>query len=212
MFRGKFLVILLVFLGPALNFGCAGADLRDNQDFVDLHKQVERTELDHSAQLASLRHDVMELQVKTGVSKTSPNAAAKAGGGLAVVSAQMEILYRQGRDLYLKNDFEGAAKVFRQMLSQSPRDKLAPNARYWLGECHYSRRQFREAIAEFEQVVRDYPASEKAPDATLKIAYSLHLLGDGAGAMENLRTLLNKYPTSHAATMVKKGQTLFRNP
>ena len=46
----------------------------------------------------------------------------------------------------------------------------------------------------------------------LKLAYSHHMLKNGAAATAQLRTLIQKYPKSRAASMVKKGQTLFRYP
>ena len=52
--------------------------------------------------------------------------------------------------------------IFSKIVAGAPRNALAPNARYWLGECHYSQKRFQEAIAEFEKVVQDYPDSHKA--------------------------------------------------
>jgi len=102
--------------------------------------------------------------------------------------------------------------LFERLAAGAPRHKLAPNARYWLAECHYSRGRFQEAVTQFEKVIQDYPASDKAPDAMLKLAYSYHMLQDGHKAMTHLRNLLQRYPKSRAAEMVRKGQTVFPYP
>lgn len=203
---------------------CA-TDLKENPDFNSLNKKVDRLEFITLPELESLRKDVIELQFKTGVAIVRPfGSPGTTGAGRPVplvappvplsaappLSSSMESLYYQGLEIFNRRDYEQAARIFRQILEQAPRDPLAPNARYWLGECYYNRRLFQEAIAEYDLVVRDYPASAKAPDAVLKTAYANHLLGNTEAAMVQLRNLLTRYPNSNAANMVLKGQTLFR--
>jgi tol-pal system protein YbgF len=95
------------------------------------------------------------------------------------------------------------------MLAQNPGGSLAPNARYWLGECHYASGRYDEAAAEFQRCADDYPESDKAPDALLKLSYSYDRLGDGPRAMGVMDRLLTRYPGSHAAGMVKSGEGRF---
>jgi tol-pal system protein YbgF len=95
------------------------------------------------------------------------------------------------------------------MLADWPQGRLAPNARYWLGECHYAQGDFREAFMEFRQGINDYPSSAKAPDYLLKMAYCQSRLGDGPGAMESMRLLLDRYPESDSARMVQSGRSSF---
>ena len=118
-------------------------------------------------------------------------------------------LYREARGKLLKKNYEGAADLFQRIARDAPQASLAPNAVYWLAECYYSRRYMREAIAEFERLTRLYPMSPKAPDAYLKLAYSYSILGDGNTAMIYVRNLLDRYPSSRAAGMVRNRKTKF---
>ncbi|MDR1873150.1 MAG: tol-pal system protein YbgF [Deltaproteobacteria bacterium] len=105
--------------------------------------------------------------------------------------------------------YSQAAAAFEAMLAENPAGSLAPNARYWLGECYYAQGDFTRALVEFSQGFRDYPTSNKAPDYLLKMSYSQSRLGDGPGAMESMRVLLERYPESNSARLVKSGRTRF---
>jgi tol-pal system protein YbgF len=98
------------------------------------------------------------------------------------------------------------------MLSDFPGGGLAPNARYWLGECRYAVGDYQGALAEFARGFADYPDSNKAPDCLLKMSYSQSRLGDGPAAMESLRLLLTRYPDSPSAGLIRNGRARFSGP
>ncbi|MDR2140797.1 MAG: tol-pal system protein YbgF [Deltaproteobacteria bacterium] len=105
--------------------------------------------------------------------------------------------------------YSEAAATFEAMLAENPQGPLAPNARYWLGECHYARGDYSQALSQFQMGFQQYPTSNKAPDYLLKMSYSQSRLGDGPGAMESMRVLLERFPESNSARMVKSGRTRF---
>ncbi len=105
--------------------------------------------------------------------------------------------------------YDQAGAVFNEMLYQYPNGKLAPNARYWLGECHYASGRYSQAATEFQRCADDYPRSDKAPDALLKLSYSYDRLGDGPRAMAVMDQLLTRYPGSSAAGLIKSGRGRF---
>lgn len=169
----------------------------------------------------ALRQQVEALRARTGmaessstgVSPVSPSNAIPAPAPIKTrnfISPRVEELYNQGRSMLLRRDIEGAARIFRLILTESPEDKLAPNARYWLAECYYTRDDYKQAIEEFKKVMANYPTSQKASDATLKLAYCYHNLKDGPSAMIYLQYLIKHYPNSRAAKSVKTGQTIFK--
>lgn len=132
---------------------------------------------------------------QTPLSPMAPATTANAVNS----SSQSEILYDQGREEYRLGKYESAVKIFTTMLTQAPNDKLAPNARFWLGECYYSTGNFREAIAEYQQMVKEHPNSLKAPEAILKMSYAYRFVGEPQMAKLCLNTLQAKYPKSEAA-------------
>lgn len=96
-----------------------------------------------------------------------------------------------------------ALGLFRDFLQAHPEHALAPNAGYWLGECHYTLKDFDAAIAAFKDVVAQYPAHDKAAAAMLKAGYSYALLGDTANARFYLEALLRDYPASRPAPLAR---------
>jgi tol-pal system protein YbgF len=148
-----------------------------------------------------------------GVGAVNPAFAAAFGpppterGGRA--SASERSRYNRARSLLKQKKWAQAATAFSEMLRDFPGGKLAPNARYWLGECRYAVGDWQGAFLEFRQGYHDYPTSNKAPDCLLKMSYCQSLLGDGPGAMETLRVLLANYPDSDSAKLIASGRGRF---
>jgi tol-pal system protein YbgF len=139
-----------------------------------------------------------------------PAAGVSAGPSKATASERTR--YNRARSLLKSKKYAQAANAFSEMLRDFPQGSLAPNARYWLGECRYAAGDFQGALAEFRQGFIDYPNSLKGPDYLLKISYCQSRLGDGPGAMENIRRLLASYPESDSAKLVRSGRTHFPVP
>ena len=118
--------------------------------------------------------------------------------------------YQRGQSLLKQKKYDQAAAVFSQMLVDYPSGRLAPNAAYWLGECHYASGRFSEAAAAFQNTADQYPDSAKAPDAMMKLSCSHDRLGDNARAMAVMDILLARYPASNAAKMYYNGEGCFR--
>lgn len=97
-----------------------------------------------------------------------------------------------------------AENAFQQFIARHPNSKLTPNAAYWMGAAQFSQREYKQAIATQQKLVKQYPDHEKAPDALLNIANSQIQLADVDGARQTLKTLIAKYPGSRAAELGKK--------
>lgn len=77
---------------------------------------------------------------------------------------------------------DGARQGFAEFLVQHPHSDLAPNARFWLGESYYGKKDYSRAIDAYDQVQLNHPASEKVPAALLKKGYAYLALKDiGSG-------------------------------
>ncbi len=77
----------------------------------------------------------------------------------------------------LRKEYEQAEMGFRQFLQSYPRDRLATDATYWLGESYLQRKRYREAAEQFLKVSSDAPKSSKAPDSLLRLGIALNGLG-----------------------------------
>ena len=115
---------------------------------------------------------------------------ASAGGGNA------KQLYETAYGYLLQQNYASAQAGFTDFLKTYPRDPLAPNALYWLGESHYVQRNYADAAEAFDLVVYSYSSSNKAADAQLKRGMSLAQLGKKQDACTAFRELPTKFPTA----------------
>jgi tol-pal system protein YbgF len=90
----------------------------------------------------------------------------------------------------------------RQFLQSHPRDRLVPDAIYWLGESYLQRSRPREAAEQFLKVSTEHARSNKAPDAMLKLGIALNALGARDQACATFAELGRKYPE---AASVRQG-------
>ena len=103
----------------------------------------------------------------------------------------------------LQKQYEQAEVSLRQFLQSHPRDRLAPDATYWLGESYLARNRPREAAEQFLKVTTEYARSAKAPDAMLKLGVTLNALGARDQACATFAELERKFP--QAAPNVRQG-------
>ena len=94
----------------------------------------------------------------------------------------------------LQRQYEQAEMGLRQFLQSHPRDRLVPDAVYWLGETYLQRNRPREAAEQFLKVSTEHARAAKAPDAMLKLGISLNALGAREQACATFAELGRKYP------------------
>ena len=104
---------------------------------------------------------------------------------------------------YFQNDFAGAAQEFSAFASANPGHKLVPNALYWLGECHYSKKDFPAAILAFKNVTTQYPRHSKAAASLLKLGMAYSWMGDKENARFYWQILLEDFPKSAPAGIAR---------
>src|SRR5207249_5802624 len=111
--------------------------------------------------------------------------------------------YMEGYAQFNSGDFTSAERSFQAFLSGAPDSDLADDAQYWIGECFFSRKDFRRAILEFRKVIDQYPFGNRVPHAFLKLGLSYLALGDRERASENLETVVQAFPKSDVATVAR---------
>jgi tol-pal system protein YbgF len=140
----------------------------------------------------------------------SESMAPPGGGGqFAAADPQAEgagnpkQLYETAYGYLLQQDYASAQAGFRDFLKSFPKDALAPNALYWLGESHYVQKNYSDAAEAFDLVVTAYANSSKAPDAQLKRGMALAQLGKRQDACASLGGLASKFPSAPANLKAK---------
>lgn len=127
---------------------------------------------------------------------SEPAAAPALGEGLdPLPEGTPEERYRYATDLLSKQNFNEAERALTAFLKEHPKDKLAGNAKYWLGETYYVRGRYTDAAVAFAEGYETYPDSSKAPDNLLKLGKSLAALdqkSDACGIFAELRKRYSK--------------------
>lgn len=132
-----------------------------------------------------------------------PRAMLPSGRGEADHEPQQ--LYEQAYGYLLQKDYRSAEAGFEDFLRRHPNHQLAGNAQYWLGESFYVRGQYRAAAGAFLKGYQTYSRSPKAPETLLKLAMSLHRLGQKDAACSSFNELGTKYPNppAHVRSMAQ---------
>jgi tol-pal system protein YbgF len=130
---------------------------------------------------------------------TAPAAAVAAAAPMVVGSDQEN--YQAAFDLLRNSRYEQAAAAFTQFLGAFPSSPLADNAQYWLAETFYVRREFEQALPEFQKVIDDFPESAKIPDAWLKIGFCQDELKRPEAARAALLQVTREFPDTTAARL-----------
>jgi tol-pal system protein YbgF len=171
-------------------------ELRSLRGQVEVQtNEIERLKARQRDLLADIDRRVSELE-RRGPAGTPAVSAAPAA---PVVTLQEQKDYDTAFSLMKQGQYDRAAKGFRDFLTNYPQSTLRDNARYWLGEAYYVKRDFRKALAEFTRLMSDQPGNPKAPDVMLKIGYSHYELGEWARARENLNQVIARYSGQPAA-------------
>jgi tol-pal system protein YbgF len=119
-------------------------------------------------------------------------------------SAEAKRVYQAALGDYQRGKFDLAVQGFRTYLEQAPRGDVADTAQYYLAESLYSAKDYRNAIGEFERLVREYSQSPQVPSALLKTGYAYFEIKDGVQGRQALRTLIDKYPFSREAKLAEE--------
>lgn len=137
-----------------------------------------------------------------------PEKAAKPVAETATVrdaeTNTSDSVYNKGLAAYKANNYKEAYNLFSSYLEKNRTSPLAPNARFWLGECLFQQKEFELSILEYQKVIADYPKSNKAPAALYKQGQAFEKLSEKETAKIIYNKLLSDYPKSEQVEMAQK--------
>lgn len=107
-------------------------------------------------------------------------------------------MYESALAQFRSGEFAGAQTAFSDFLKRYPQTGYQALALFWLGNAQYANKQFREALASFQMLVKGNPSHPKAPEALLSAANCQAELKDARGMRKSLEDLKAKYPDSEA--------------
>jgi tol-pal system protein YbgF len=124
--------------------------------------------------------------------------------GLDFMAAPAEIReYDAALATMRKGDFAQALPAFSEFVRRYPASGYQPSALFWLGNLHYSQRNYKEALNQYRALVSVSPAHLRAPEALLSIANCQLELKDPKASRKTLEDLVKDYAESEAASLAK---------
>lgn len=103
------------------------------------------------------------------------------------------------KSFFDRGQFELAEGSFKDFLRAYPRDRLTPDAIFYVGESFYRRNRFREAAENYLTVTTSHGKSARASEAMLKLGMSLRGLGAKDEACATYVEVSRKYPNAAAS-------------
>ena len=110
--------------------------------------------------------------------------------------------YDNALQLFRDRNYKEAIRSFEGVLTSGVEQTLADNCRYWIGECYYGLRQYREAITQFKAVLELQRTGKKA-EAQFMIGNCYLALGDKGSARDAFEKVMSEYPVSPLAARAK---------
>jgi tol-pal system protein YbgF len=129
------------------------------------------------------------------------NAPARPGSEGALPRGTTAEQYNYAFGLLKQANYPAAETALKTFIDRHPKDAMAGNAQYWLGETYYARGKYMEAASTFAEGYKRYPKSAKAPDALLKLGMSLARADQKQNACVVLTQLDHDFP--HPGASIK---------
>ena len=203
-----------------------------NKSLSEENAQLRRSLLDLQSQIESLRgdvsqsrgahenlaRDVSEIQqrqkdVAAGVDerlrKFEP-AKVTLDGREFLADPGEKRDYEAAMDIFRKGDFVAAQTALVQFFQRNGKSGYAPSALFWLGNAQYANKSYKDAMANFQQLLNVAPGHARAPEAMLAISNVQIELKDLKAARKTLDDLVKAFPASEAANTARDRLTRLR--
>ena len=170
-----------------------------------LHDSVDELK----ARLAKVSKQLDDMQAAQQNISTPPGGQPTGANGPTGAAANVpqappaDQLYNDGLRDYNANKNDLASQEFAQYLQVYGNTDLAGNAQFYLGEIAYRQQNFSGAVQAYNKVLDQYPGGNKTAAAQLKKAYALLELGQRDAGVQELRSLISRYPKSPEALQAR---------
>ncbi|MFU0841906.1 MAG: hypothetical protein ACFWTZ_04775 [Burkholderia sp.] len=132
------------------------------------------------------------------------------GGQTVTVQPEEKQAYADAMDALKANDYKKAEAGFRSFTQKWKNSAYRADALYWRGSSLFALEKYQSAISVQNQLIREYPKSDKVPDAMLSVASSQAALGNINAAQATLNRVIKQYPKSDAARTAKERLKAFQ--
>jgi TolA-binding protein len=141
---------------------------------------------------------------------TRPAAAVPSAGAAANLppaGLTAEGLYKDALRDKSGSNFDLALQEFGDYLRYFSDTELAPNAQYYIGEVHYIRKEYQDALTAFDLVLEKFPKNKKTLDARFMKGLVLEQMGKNSAAAEEFLEIIRVDPRSELASKARAERT-----
>ena len=183
--------------------------LQDRIDRISADMSLRFTEMEKKLQGAEEKIKQLEAE-KTAAENAQKEAEKKkkeqqAAAARTAKAKEQQIKEKYGKkkpkELYdeafasiKKQKYKTAQAQFEAFLVLYPKDALAGNAQYWLGESFFARSMFSQAAVAFAEGFKSYRDSQKAPDNLFKLGVTMAKLNKKEEACIAFKNFAKEYP------------------
>jgi len=170
-----------------------------------LHDSVDELK----ARLAKVSKQLDDMQAAQQNIVNPPSGASGAvapgpGGSAKSQAPPADMLYQSALGDYNAGKNDLASQEFAQYVQVYGNTDLAGNAQHYLGEIQYRQGNYAGAVDSYNKVLDQYPGGNKGAAAQLKKGYALLELGKRDAAVQELRSLMSRYPKSPEASQARE--------
>jgi tol-pal system protein YbgF len=130
-----------------------------------------------------------------------PTAGAPAAGGVpaGMPGIASDTLYQNALRDFTTGKYDMSSQEFGDYVKNYPNTDLASNAQFYIGEISYQQGNYKDAIAQYNLVLNNYPQSYKLSASMLKKGLAELELGTKATGIRDLKEVVRRFPGSDEA-------------
>ncbi len=118
--------------------------------------------------------------------------------------------YDAAMEIFRQGDFATAQLALSAFVQRYRTSGFSALALFWLGNAQYANKDYKESMANFQQMLKSAPSHPRAPEAMLAVANVQIELKDLKGARKTMEELVKTYPASETAATARDRLTRLR--
>jgi len=198
-------VSVAIGMGTLLTLGCGGSgEVQKDRNTIDsLRVSIDALSAENSnykSQVSRLEQENKNLVAQRPYLETKLAEAKSPPPPTKISNPQAE--YDHGLSLARGKNYQEAMSVFMGLLNGGAPENLESNCHYWIGECYYGMKQYKDALTHFETVL-GYSRSTKKDDAQFMMANCYNRMRDKERAKQEYQKLIDQYPASEYVQRAK---------
>jgi tol-pal system protein YbgF len=112
--------------------------------------------------------------------------------------------YDAAMETFRKGDFATAQLALASFVQRYRTSGYAASSLFWLGNAQYANKDYKESMANFQQMLKSAPTHPRAPEAMLAVSNVQIELKDLKGARKTMEELVKAYPASETAATARE--------